>query len=141
MRRVTILLLLASISGCEKSDTTTTAASSRDVASLPPVPFVLKCRAGVGSRPDFAERDFAVHIDPVQKTFALPIGTDATLQSIDRTNIIMRDETTERGRDNNPETLRIAYNRETGALTYLERFSGLVPVEHSFTSKCSISLP
>ena len=140
MHRVILLLLLASISGCEKSDTATTAASSRDVASLPSVPFILKCRAGAGSRPDFAEHDFAVRVDPVRKTFALPIGGDTTLQSIDRTNIIMRDETTERGRDNNPETWRIAYDRGTGTLTYLERFSGIVPVEHSFRSKCSISL-
>ena len=140
MHRVTLLLLLASISGCEKSDTATTAASSRGVASLPSVPFMLNCRAGMGSRPSFAEHDFAIRIDPVQKTFALPIGGAVTLQSIDRTNIIMRDETTELGRDNNPETWRIAYDRGTGTLTYLERFRGIVSVERSFTSKCSISV-
>lgn len=137
MRRVILLLLLAPMSGCQKPHTTTTATSGKGT-HLPSVPFLLECRAGVGNLPDFAKRDFAIRVDPVTKTFAFPKGRELPLKFIDQTNIIMREETVDRGRGNNPESWRIQFDLGTGTLSYLEQWSGIAPGSRALRSECSV---
>jgi hypothetical protein len=107
-----------------------------------PAKFVLDCRNPSGtSMPAGTEKGFKILVDRSANKFSFSwehLGP-WPIQKIGPHEITLVDAHVEHGIDGNPEDRKIIFDRRTGVLQFHEAYSGFVPVDHTFSSRCEIA--
>jgi hypothetical protein len=105
-----------------------------------PAKFTLNCGAPSGTSPYGTEKGFKILVNRKANEFSFSwvrLGP-WPIQKIEPERITLTDAHVERGIDGNPEERRIVFDRRTGVLQFHEAYSGLVPIDHTFSSQCEV---
>ena len=136
-RAATIALI--ALSGCGDGNAANSPRGEANVrTALPAEPFELACDAGEGATPNFARQAFRIRIDPTRGTFAMPGWDKLPIAHLERSKIVLRDETIAPGRGGNQVSSHVSYDLPWKTLSYDYSSSGIVHVNYHFRSTCEV---